>query len=124
MRTHSTAVLFRSLISSALFLPLIASAQDVVSIFDGLISVITIIIPILLGMAILVFFWGIVKFISHAEDAKENSEGKQLILWGLITIFVMVAFWGIIGWLQSELDLNTGSSLGDLPQQPDIIPNP
>jgi fumarate reductase subunit D len=107
---------------AVLFLPQVASAQDVVSIIDDVISVLVVIIPILLGLAVLVFFWGIVKFISHADDVKGNEDGKQIIFWGLITIFVMVTFWAILGWLQTELGLDAGGDLGTLPQQPGTIP--
>lgn len=123
-RTFTNAALVFGAALSAVFVPQIAFAQDVVSLFNGFISVVSIIIPILIALAVLVFFWGLVKFISHAEDAKGNEEGKQLIIWGLITIFVMVAFWGIIGWLQTELQLGDAGSLGTLPQQPDTIPTP
>lgn len=106
-------------------LPLAVSAQGgVLSVFDGFISLVIAIIPVLLSLAVLVFFWGIVKFISHAEDVKANEEGKQIIFWGMLTIFVMIAFWGILGWMQTELDLGNSGSLGTLPQQPDTIPTP
>lgn len=107
------------------FPPFFALAQGgILTALDGFISFLLIIVPILLGLAVLVFFWGIVKFISHADDPKANEEGKQLIIWGLVTLFVMVAFWAILGWLQGEFGLNNGSYLGNLPQQPDTIPTP
>ncbi len=109
---------------AALIFPQAASAQDVGSIFDGIISVLIAIVPVLLGLAVLVFFWGIVKFINHAEDVKGNEEGKQIIFWGLITIFVMITFWAILGWLQTELGINNSAGLGTLPQQPTTIPTP
>lgn len=117
--------LFLFSVFSSLLLPIIASAQGgVLGFFDGLISFVIAIIPVLLGLAVLVFFWGIVKFISHAEDVKANEEGKRIIFWGLITIFVMIAFWGILGWMQTELDLGSSGSLGTLPLQPNTIPTP
>lgn len=109
---------------SLLLLPAVASAQGVISLFDDFISVVIVVIPILLSMAVLVFFWGLVKFISKAGDEKEIEEGKQLIVWGLITIFVMVAFWGILGWLQYELGLDDyGAPLGAVSEQPSTIPS-
>lgn len=120
----SKVKLFSVATLAAFFLPQAASAQDIGSIFDGIISVLIAIVPVLLGLAVLVFFWGIVKFINHAEDVKGNEEGKQIIFWGLITIFVMITFWAILGWLQTELSLNNGGNLGTLPQQPSTIPTP
>lgn len=110
---------------SLLVLPFTASAQmGVLGIFSGLISLVIAIIPVLLALAVLVFFWGIVKFISHAEDVKANEEGKRIIFWGMLTIFVMIAFWGILGWMQTQLNLGNSGSLGTLPQQPSTIPTP
>lgn len=119
-KTISLSILWSTIV--AFLLPHAASAQDVVSFFDDVISVLIVIIPILLGLAVLVFFWGIVKFISHADDVKGNEDGKQIIFWGLITIFVMITFWAILGWLQTELGLDAGGGLGTLPQQPGTIP--
>jgi len=123
--SYRHALYLQSIISAALLFPSLAFAQvGVLGFFNGLIDILITIIPILLALAVLVFFWGIVKFITNADDAKRNEEGKQIIIWGLITIFVMIAFWGILGWLQTELGFNAGASLGDLPLQPDVIPTP
>ena len=111
------------LVCSAFFLPSIAFAQVTIeTLIDDITSVVVSIIPILLGLAVLAFFWGLVKFINHAGDEKTLEEGKQLMIWGMIAIFVMVALWGILGWLQQEFGLNSGADLGTLPSQPDNIP--
>jgi NADH:ubiquinone oxidoreductase subunit 6 (subunit J) len=80
-------------------------------------------IPILLSLAVLVFFWGLVKFINHADDEKELEDGKQLMIWGMISLFVMIALWSIIGWIQSNLGLNDATSLGTLSAMPNAIPD-
>ena len=106
--------------------PLFAAAAPVTagSMIDAAISVLKSFIPILLGLAVLVFFWGLVKFINHADDEKALEEGKQLMVWGMVAIFVMIAFWGIIGWIQSNLGLDVATPLGTLAEQPDTIPDP
>lgn len=80
-------------------------------------------IPILLSLAVLVFFWGLVKFINHADDEKELEDGKQLMIWGMISLFVMIALWSIIGWIQSNLGLDDATSLGTLSAMPSAIPD-
>lgn len=121
-RTHVSSITFAFLA----FMPLLAAAAPVTmgSMIDAVTDVLKSFIPILLGLAVLVFFWGLVKFINHADDEKALEEGKQLMIWGMIAIFVMVAFWGIIGWIQSNLGLDVATSLGTLPEQPATIPNP
>jgi len=59
---------------------------------------------LLLTLAVVLFFWGIVKFI--AQDKKE--EGKTMMVWGVIALFVMFTIWGIISFMQKST-INTAS---------------
>jgi uncharacterized membrane protein YidH (DUF202 family) len=111
-------------IIALLTLPGIAFAQAAASL-TGLITQIgawvTLIIPILLGLAILVFFWGLVKFIFSAGDEAAKDTGKNLMIWGMIALFVMVAFWGIIGWVQTSLGL-TGTTVSTAAPAVNVVP--
>lgn len=60
-------------------------------------------IQIVGGLALLAFFWGLAKFIFKASDENGREEGKQIMKWGLVAIFVMFTLWGIIGFFQGEL---------------------
>jgi hypothetical protein len=96
------------LITSLILLPNLAFAQaggikDLIKAFGGLINPM---ITILIGVALLVFFWGLVRFIYRVGgDETAVSEGRTLMVWGLIALFVMVAVWGIIGFAQRNLNL-------------------
>ena len=92
---------------------------DVIDLFIDYVSAL---IPILLSLAILVFFWGIVKFIAHTDDAKAREEGKRVMIWGMIAIFVMVSLWALVGFLQETLGLNVFGSLGATPALPTALP--
>lgn len=63
-------------------------------------------IPLLITLAVVVFFWGLVKYIMSASDEAAKEGGKNLMIWGMIALFVMVAFWGIIGYFQQSLGLS------------------
>ncbi|MDO8521138.1 MAG: pilin [bacterium] len=107
---------------AALFLsPSIAFADGVEDILDNLIELVGDIIPVLIGCAVVVFFWGLVKFIAHADDEKAVTEGKQFMIWGLIGIFVIVALWSIVGFIQTQLGLDVSSGL-EAPTLPTDIP--
>jgi heme/copper-type cytochrome/quinol oxidase subunit 2 len=99
-----------------------AAAAGVFYVVDLLTNIFTALVPILIGMAVVVFFWGIVKFISKAGDEREHEEGKQFIIWGLITLFVIVSLWGIVGFIQESLIPVSGGGLGDLPTMPNNVP--
>jgi len=55
-----------------------------------------ILLPFLTTISVLVFFWGIVKFISAAGDEKKIEDGKKFLVWGVIGLFIMFSIWGIL----------------------------
>ncbi len=59
---------------------------------------------LLAGIALLVFFWGLLKFLFKiGGDAKAAEEGKTFMIWGTIALFVMVSIWGLVRFIQNEL---------------------
>jgi len=48
-------------------------------------------------LAIMLFFWGVVKFIANAEDSTEREKGKQLMIWGVVAFVVLVSLWALVG---------------------------
>ncbi len=53
------------------------------------------IVPFLFAIAVCVFFWGMVKFMSTG-DSSEREQGKQFMLWGVIALAVMFSVWGLV----------------------------
>jgi len=53
---------------------------------------------LLMTLAVVLFFWGVVKFI--AQDKKD--EGKTMMIWGVVALFVMFTIWGIISFMQKS----------------------
>lgn len=59
-------------------------------------------------IAIIVFFWGLVKFINNASDTSEHEEGKRFIVGSLIAFTVLFSIWGIVALvLQDTLGIYT-----------------
>jgi heme/copper-type cytochrome/quinol oxidase subunit 2 len=67
-----------------------------------LINLINPLIVVVAGLALLVFIWGLVKFIAESGDAKSHADGKKLMIWGVIALFVMVSFLGIIQFFYTD----------------------
>ncbi len=72
-------------------------------------------IPILVALTLLVFFWGLAKFIlAVSGDEKAIQGGKDLMKWGIVALFVMTSVWGIVAFFSSDL---FGPGIG-VPQLP------
>ncbi|MCH8050328.1 hypothetical protein IIB51_02945 [Patescibacteria group bacterium] len=54
------------------------------------------VIPLIIALAILAFFWGLAKLVLHAGNEDKRSEGKRIMIWGIIALFVILSLWGII----------------------------
>ena len=88
-------------------------------------DVINFLIPVLLAAAVLVFFWGLVKYIANASDEAAKESGKTLMIWGMVALFVMVAFWGIIGYVSQSLNLTGDITVATPPVlDPSVSPSP
>lgn len=59
-------------------------------------------VGILATLALVVFFWGIVKYIASAGDEDKAKEGKSIMIYGVIALFVMFSVFGLITFLRYE----------------------
>lgn len=86
-------------------LPLIAHAQTVQSILLAFSRVIAVMIPVAFALILLVFLWGIAKFVlSVGEEGK--TEGKELLMWGTIALFIASSVWGISAYLREVIGVD------------------
>lgn len=94
----------------ALLMPLAAHAQTAEFVLLRIANWVNLATPILAGLALLVFFWGLVKFIFHAGDEDKRAEGKKAMGWGIIALFVVVSIWGIVIFISLSLGTGVGGS--------------
>jgi high-affinity Fe2+/Pb2+ permease len=89
--------------------------------FAGLINIvigyINQIIPVLLVLAIVLLFIGIIRYI-HSSGKKSY---RNSILWSLVVIFVLVSVWGLLRILTNTF-LGGNASPGGAPTQ-GVVPN-
>ena len=53
------------------------------------------VVALLIGLAFVVFLWGIYKYVSSASlEGKEGA--RTTIIYGLVGLFVMLAAWGLV----------------------------
>jgi hypothetical protein len=59
----------------------------------------------IISYAILLFVWGVYRYIAHAGDEKAAAEGAKLMSYGVIVLFVMVSVWGLVALLMDTLGI-------------------
>lgn len=69
---------------------------DYKSLISLFISYILLVIPIVMLLAILFFFWGITKYIFSQGSESSKMEGKNIMVWGVVALFFMVSIYGIV----------------------------
>ena len=90
-----------------LFFPTISSAATLTKtrvIFRELGKLVGIAIPIIFALALLLFFWGVAKYIWSAGSDKD--EGKKVMFWGVIALFVISSIWGLTNFISDALYLD------------------
>jgi hypothetical protein len=61
------------------------------------------IVGLLTGLAVVFFIWGIVKYIANSGDEKAAQEGKNVMIYGVLALFILFSFWGIVQLLYNSV---------------------
>ena len=61
-----------------------------------------VIIPILIALSFLSFFWGVAQFILKSGEPAARKVGKDFILGGIIALFILVTFWTLLDFASKE----------------------
>ena len=99
--------------STALMLvPLVSLAETA---FDKILGLIGQVQTVLFALAFLFFFYGLAVFVlkSGGEDKKQ---GRDIMIWGTVALFIMFSIYGILGLLGDTIDLNQEQSELRLPK--------
>ena len=94
------------------FAPIIALAQNantqvLTDIVTFIANTVRSLIPIMFGLAIVYFFWGLIQYIRSAGDPKAAAEGKTIMIHGVIAIAVMASIFGLVAWLQGIFGIDS-----------------
>ena len=82
--------------------PILAFAQvgrqprTLVDLINQFVEILSALIPFLFGIALIGFLWGVAQFILQSDNEEKRREGRQIMMWGIIGLFVMVAVWGLV----------------------------
>ena len=79
-------------------MPMIAFAQvtnfaEALGVIQGLLNGL---LPVLVAFAVAVFSWGVLKYIRASDNPEQRTEGRELMIYGIVAIFIMVSLWGLV----------------------------
>lgn len=119
--------IFNYIIPAALLTPMLALAQfgggdgGINTFLSGATDFIdSILIPLLLAIAFLLFVVGVAQFFFITDDSGDSKKkGKTLMIWGVLAFVVIVSIWGIVILISNGLGLQEGELKG-IPLTPSI----
>lgn len=88
-----------------------AAASKINTILTNVQDTLNIVIKILITMALVVFIWGIVRFIAAAGNIQEVKKAKGIMTYGIIALAVLAMMTGIIAFLQGYFGISPGQPI-------------
>jgi hypothetical protein len=78
--------------------------------FQSLVGILLVIIedaliPLVLSAGVVVFMFGIVKYIAGGDDEQKRSSGRQFMIWGIVGFFVILGVQQLVGILVATFGL-------------------
>ena len=92
----------------AILMPFFASAASVGDALDSIGGWVGQIGQIIIGLTVVAFFWGLFQFVFNEE---KREDGKYLMGWSLLAVFIMSSLWGIIAFMQTTTGTESGTAI-------------
>ena len=59
-------------------------------------NIINPVVTLMIGVAVIIFLWGVFEFVRNAESSDERKKGGMHMLWGAIGLFIMTSAYGVL----------------------------
>jgi len=105
----------------ALATPAFVLAQGFSSIQNSVSSITSLVnslIPLIIGIGVLVFLWGLVGYVTAGGDEEKKKGARDTMIYGVIVLFVMVSVWGLVNILVNTFGTGGNNRPQTLPQVP------
>jgi hypothetical protein len=126
MISHQTRI-STVLIAAGALIPGVALSQgigqtpsDIGDFYSLILALLGAAIPVIVGLAVLVFLWGVVSYVAAGGDERARTDAVQYIFWGIIGLFVMVSVWGLVAILSNTFGFPLGVPLAPTSASPNI----
>ncbi|AKM84201.1 TPA: hypothetical protein DCZ46_03990 [Candidatus Campbellbacteria bacterium] len=87
----------------SLLMPAVVLAADLTTILTKVQQIIGLIVPIVISLAVILFLWGLIGFITKA--GADQKAAREQMIWGIIILFVMVSIWGLVALIQNTFGI-------------------
>src|SRR3989344_294604 len=109
-------------LGAALFAPVAAFAQtinvDATGGISGLVtaiqSVINVVMPLIVVIAVVVVIWGAFQIILGASDEEARKSGRSKILWGLVGVFLALSAWALVAIVVNSLSITAPANVNSV----------
>jgi undecaprenyl pyrophosphate phosphatase UppP len=89
-------------------LPYLAFAGSIVDFADNIDQAVNILVPAASMAVTVAFFYGLARFLFNTDDEKKREEGKSILMWSILAMFVFITIYGIIGWMETTIGSDEG----------------
>lgn len=101
----------KAILVGASLLPALVFAQSLEAGVATIGRIMNAIVPIVVTLAIIYFFYGLAKYILSAGDPTKAKDGKSIMIFGVIALFVMFSVWGLIRLIGNTFGIGTGGTI-------------
>lgn len=97
-------------IGGLLALPSIVAAQTIGNVLTTVKTLLNQVIPIVITLAVIYFFYGVAKYVMAAGDEEAQTAGRSIMIYGIIGLVVIVGIWGLVGIIANTFGISTGGT--------------
>ena len=103
------------IIAALAFAPVLVSAQgnlnNLTSLVNAFGNIVKSSIPIVFGILVIVFFFGLARFVFSAGNEESKATGKKIMLWGLVALFIAASVWGLVTFIRGALGVDNQTTI-------------
>ena len=85
--------------------------SNIFDVFEYILATISNLIPVITGLTVLVFLWGLFKLMTSAGSEADHDEGRNIMIYGIIGFFVMGSVWGLVAFLDGSFGFTGATTL-------------
>lgn len=73
---------------------------------DVFLETLSLLVYFIIALTTLTFVYGIILYISRADDESKRKEGAKYMMYGIIGLFVMLSVWGLVNLILGTFGLD------------------